>query len=173
MATQKKNSWQSIARLRGRITTPTQATSAYRGAVEWDARFHRARVFPCSSMLIMRPMRSRGNEVMCVCVCGSECDYVARCCICKRTSCWCLLGLLPSQLSTTLREHGENLCISSLGSARLDCIAPTKTRNAFLNRRAVFKLSMPPSYRSNMTVCSQSFIAICFRIFVVVSLFYF
>lgn len=68
MATQKKNSWQSIARLRGRITTPTQATSAYRGAVEWDARFHRARVFPCSSMLIMRPMRSRGNEVMCVCV---------------------------------------------------------------------------------------------------------
>lgn len=39
MATQKKNSWQSIARLRGRITTPTQATSAYRGAVEWDARF--------------------------------------------------------------------------------------------------------------------------------------
>lgn len=93
-------------------------------------------------MLIMRPMRSRGNEVMCVCVVPSVTMSLAVV-YAKRTS-WCLLGLLPSQLSTTLREHGENLCISSLGSTRLDCIAPTKTRNAFLNRRAVFKIVYAP-----------------------------
>jgi hypothetical protein len=70
-------------------------------------------------MLIMRPMRSRGNEVMCVCVVPSVTMSLAVV-YAKRTS-WCLLGLLPSQLSTTLREHGEKSMyfVAWLDSTRL------------------------------------------------------
>ncbi len=96
------------------------------GGSRVDARFQQARVFPCSSMLIMRPMRSRGNEVMCVCVVPSVTMSLAV--VCKRAS-WCLLGLLPSQLSTTLREHGENLCFPSLGY--LDCRANENAKCIF------------------------------------------